>query len=273
MFEKNCRKILKLLSPKDTVLDIGGWAIPFNRANYVVDLMPYETRGIHGSQGPDKEYFSKDTWIVQDINRTPLPFKDKSIDFVTCSHTLEDITNPIFVCSEIMRVGKKGYIEVPSRTVETIMGLEGERFAGYSHHRWLIEIKASTITFRFKNHFIHHSWRYHLPKKYLKKLQPQDHIACLFWENSFNFEEVFTTSSANLRAELAEFVKQKQAYPAVLYALYSLDSSVHLKAFVKHLLLKSPKLQALIEKTLGMPLTKALHEESFWQTIPDQHTK
>ena len=29
------------------VLDIGGWAHPFNRANYVMDLAPYVTRGFH----------------------------------------------------------------------------------------------------------------------------------------------------------------------------------------------------------------------------------
>jgi hypothetical protein len=35
------------LQPSDVVLDIGGWAHPFNRANYVIDAAPYETRGYY----------------------------------------------------------------------------------------------------------------------------------------------------------------------------------------------------------------------------------
>lgn len=274
MFEKNCKEILKLLKPKDKVLDIGGWAIPFKRANYVVDLMPYETRGIHGFQGSEKEHFSKDTWFVQDISsKKPLPFKDKEIDFVICSDTLEDIKDPLFVCSEIIRVGKRGYLGFPSRTIETIMGMEGEHFAGYSHHRWLIDIVKNKIIFRFKNHFIHHSWKYHLPKSYLKKLKPEDHISYLFWENSFEFEEVLTTSSLNLRREMEEFVKAKNAYPSIYYFLFAFDSMVHIKAHVKNFLLKHSQLEKIAEKILGRPIHKALEEEAFWKNIPDIRSK
>lgn len=274
MLEKNCKKILKLLSPADIVLDIGGWVIPFNRANYVIDIMPYETRGIHGSQGPGKEYFSKKSWIVQDINsRKPLPFKNKEIDFVICSHTLEDIKDPIWVCSEIIRIGKRGYIEIPSRTVETIMGIEGERFAGYSHHRWLIDVVDDMIMFRFKNHFIHHSWKYHLPKSYLKKLKPEDQVSYLFWENNFQYEEVITLSSLNLRREMEEFVKIKRAYPPLFYYLYALDSMVHIKSFIKSFLLKHSKIEKVAQDVFGKTIKTGLQEESFWMNVPDIHSK
>jgi hypothetical protein len=33
MIKKNYDKIIKMLSKSDKVLDIGGWEIPFNRAN------------------------------------------------------------------------------------------------------------------------------------------------------------------------------------------------------------------------------------------------
>ena len=42
MYPPNDRKILGLLKPTDVVLDIGGWACPFNRADYVLDAEPYE---------------------------------------------------------------------------------------------------------------------------------------------------------------------------------------------------------------------------------------
>jgi ubiquinone/menaquinone biosynthesis C-methylase UbiE len=63
-----------------------------------------------------------------------LPFEDKSVDFLICSHTLEDLRDPIRVCREINRVAKAGYIEVPSRAMETIFGLEHRGYPGYYHH-------------------------------------------------------------------------------------------------------------------------------------------
>ena len=273
MLEKNCKKILKLLSPRDTVLDIGGWAMPFNRANYVVDFMPYESRGIHGYQGSSEEQFTKKNWIIKDISSEPLPFKDKAFDFVICSHTLEDIKDPLFACSEIIRVGKRGYIEVPSRTVETIMGIEGAHYAGYSHHRWIVEIKADLITFRFKNHFIHHSWKYHLPEFYKKKLNAQNQVSYIFWENNFRYEEVVMTSSRNLRREMEEFVKSKNAYPAWFYYLFVFDTQVHVLSYIKSYLLRKPQLRKLTHKVFGDWVDKSLDEELFWRQIGDIHLR
>ena len=47
MLAQNSERVLERLRPGDLVLDIGGWAHPFNRANYVLDLEPYETRGYY----------------------------------------------------------------------------------------------------------------------------------------------------------------------------------------------------------------------------------
>src|SRR6187401_3041518 len=98
MLESNAQKLLAELQPAHQVLDVGGWACPFNRAQWVLDAEPYETRGFYRtfggppSQGGDVEFFSKDTWVQRDIcAREPWPFADKQFDFVICSHTLEDI--------------------------------------------------------------------------------------------------------------------------------------------------------------------------------------
>ena len=92
MYEPNVNRILALLKRADVVLDIGGWACPFNRANHILDVEPYDTRGFYrtfggkSSQGGDWEYFTKDTWIQRDLcERTPYPFRDKELDFVTLS--------------------------------------------------------------------------------------------------------------------------------------------------------------------------------------------
>ena len=42
------------------------------------------------------------------------PFKDKEFDFVIASHILEHVDDPFKFCNELTRIGKRGYIEVPT---------------------------------------------------------------------------------------------------------------------------------------------------------------
>src|SRR3989304_6765598 len=115
MFEPHAELILSMLSPGDIVLDVGGWACPFNRANVVMDAEPFETRGYYRTvglpafQGGAVEHFTRDSWIQRDLcAREPWPLADRSIDFAICSHTLEDVRDPIWVCSELVRVARAG---------------------------------------------------------------------------------------------------------------------------------------------------------------------
>lgn len=223
MYRVNANRILEQLRPDDVVLDIGGWACPFNRANYVLDSESYESRGFYrtfgmpGSQGGEREHFTRKTWIQRDIcEKTPYPFEDKSIDFVICSHTLEDLRDPIFVCSEMKRIGKRGYIEVPSRLAETCRGNEQSNMAGLSHHRWLVTISDNHIEFVQKFHSIHH-WRNSLPSSFLRSLSDEDQIECLFWEEKFTFEERFIHGLQAQSQYLQAFVDQ--VYPRAQWML------------------------------------------------------
>ena len=45
-----------------------------------------------------------------------LPFKDKEFDYVICAHVIEHVNDPIMFKSEIERIGKAGYIELPDKT-------------------------------------------------------------------------------------------------------------------------------------------------------------
>jgi ubiquinone/menaquinone biosynthesis C-methylase UbiE len=50
-------------------------------------------------QGPLPEGFTRDTWVQRDIcDHEPWPFEDRQFDFVVCSHTLEDVRDPVWVC-------------------------------------------------------------------------------------------------------------------------------------------------------------------------------
>jgi hypothetical protein len=220
------------LKPADVVLDIGGWAHPFNRAQYVIDCEPYETRGYYNRTfaknnpfppiGGTVEYFDRSTWIQRDIcDKTPFPFGDKEIDFVVCSHTLEDIRDPLWVCAEMIRVAKAGYVEIPSRVWESCRGHE-PGISGLSHHRWLIDIRGNSIRFLQKLHRIH-NWRYSLPKSVLRKLSEEESVQWLFWEDSFAYSEEILHGDAQLQ-ELESFVNRVRAYPRALTATASLLS-------------------------------------------------
>ncbi len=193
VYKKNIPKILSMIKEGDKVLDIGGWAGTLNRATHVIDIFPYETRIKKHQIKETKEYYSKKTWIQRDVcDREPLPFPDKFFDFVFCSHTLEDIRCPIWLCSEINRIAKKGYLEFPSPKYELsrgVEGFEGRKYVGNAHHRWVIFIEGNKIKFLMKHHFLNGYSRFSVPRRHYKKMLPKDKINFLFFKENFKFEE------------------------------------------------------------------------------------
>jgi hypothetical protein len=206
VLEANVRTILDRLRPDDVVLDIGGWGRPLTRADWVLDIMPWETRGLYGRDGPLPERFTRETWIQRDIcSREPYPFGDKELDFVVCSHTLEDVRDPVFVCSEMIRIARAGYIEVPSRLEEQAYGFQGP-WAGWSHHRWLIDITDGRIDFVFKHHVVHNRPSDHFPPGFRDGLTPEQRVQTLWWEDSFEFQERVFVTAEELDPHVAGFV-------------------------------------------------------------------
>ncbi|HEV3075632.1 MAG TPA: methyltransferase domain-containing protein [Thermoanaerobaculia bacterium] len=216
MYQPNADLILGMLRAEDAVLDIGGWARPFNRANYVMDQEPYATRGWYGlpPQGGVREHFTEARWIQRDIcAREPFPFDAKSIDFVICSHTLEDVRDPLWVCSEMIRIAKAGYLEVPSRVAESSRGIEPGQ-AGWSHHRWLIETSPGEVRFLMKYHKIHSDWRLSFPRRFFRGLPEERQVQWLFWSDSFRFVEISIHGPDSIHAELSRYVHTVHPYPA-----------------------------------------------------------
>jgi Methyltransferase domain len=210
MLEASLRRILETLGPDDVLLDIGGWGKPLTRANWVMDLMPYETRGRYGRDGSPPERFDADTWIRRDIcDREPYPFEDDQLDFVVCSHTLEDVRDPIWVCSEMVRIAKAGYVEVPSRLEEQSSGFQGP-WVGWGHHRWLIDVTDDRMEFVFKHHVLHNRESDHFPEGFQEALAPEQRVNTLWWEGSFEYGERVFTSADELDPYLADFVSRNR---------------------------------------------------------------
>jgi hypothetical protein len=211
MLASSATRIVERLGADDVVLDIGGWGRPFTRADWVMDLMPYETRGLYGRDGDGSERFSAGTWIQRDIcDRAPFPFSDDEIDFAICSHTLEDVRDPIWVCSELARVARAGYIEVPSRLEEQSLGFQGP-WVGWGHHHWLIEVDRERIEFVFKHHVLHGRASNHFPAGFHELLSEEERVETLWWEGAFEASERMMTSAEELDPYLAGFVSRELA--------------------------------------------------------------
>jgi len=143
---------------------------------------------------------------------------------VICSHTLEDIRDPIWVCSEIDRIGKRGYIEVPSAESEISLGVESKRYAGRYHHRWVIDILENDVAFTQKQHHIHSYWKYHLPVKFFRNLPHEKHVQYLFWENRFSFRENILLSSEAVDQFYTDKVALLKPYSSARYTLEALKT-------------------------------------------------
>lgn len=113
------------------VLDIGGtlgnWASKY--ITHLVDVNP-------PNNVERVTYFKGDlglpeVWndILEDVD------KNGKFDFIICTHTLEDLRNPQMVLYYMEKIGKQGFIAVPSKYVES--GRWGAPFRGWNHHRWI----------------------------------------------------------------------------------------------------------------------------------------
>jgi len=215
----NARRLIEQLPDATSVVDVGGGAMPFPRADYVIDAVPFEARSALGDLKIDySPRFTKDTWCRLDLcEHKPWPFPDKFFDFATCSHLLEDVRDPIWICSELCRVAKAGYIEVPSRILEQTRGIEHPSYAGYYHHRWLVSRKDQVLEFRHKPHLLHS-----VRDAIIADIGPahklnDDHAILVFeWTNSFEFREVLEFDESAVVAELCQFANAARAIPNLL---------------------------------------------------------
>lgn len=226
-----------LIKPSDLVLDVGGGIRPLSRANYVLDFLSWPERYAVQPYLSDvwpTPHYSAETWIQWDVcSRKPWPFRDKQFDFVICKQTLEDLRDPLWVCEEMMRVSKAGYLETPNRVVESMLGIERTRYCGYSHHHWMCELTETGIEFTFKHAQMHAYRRFHLSvgldlsrsqrdhhpgevfdvferlavamNRWFYKVNPKYSTIGLYWDNGFTCREKVLIDKGDVEADLMQF--------------------------------------------------------------------
>ena len=112
------------------VLDVGGGLNPWlgDAVSHVMDMSSKSTA----------ELIQGDVCLMQ----TWAQLEDKEFDFVNCTHTLEDVRDPGFVVQQMNRVGRAGFVAVPSRHSECQFG-ESRAYLGYGHHRWIFHLPSA----------------------------------------------------------------------------------------------------------------------------------
>lgn len=157
---------------------------------------------------------SKSKFYFGDVNEPAVweNFSDNEFDFVSCTHTLEDIRNPGFVVEQMSRIGKKGFIATPSRFIENSY-IESYFWKGYSHHRWIFRLNSnskieaickfpgisgrdgirrciSRFRFRTLDLFLKKYFRklYYPSSGIYRNLNPFDSEFGVLWENEIGFQ-------------------------------------------------------------------------------------
>lgn len=220
MNQEHARDIESKLADDASVIDIGGGAAAFPRADWIIDARPFEERGtlLKNKNTEQQDRFTEETWVQLDLcSRDKWPFGDKQFDYAVCSHVLEDVRDPIWLCSEISRISKAGYIEVPNRAVEQSKGIEHPRLAGYYHHRWLVSNCNGVLEFRHKPHLLHATTDAIVAKVgFWHAINPQYQITTHYWTGTLPCEEILEFDEQEVVRELCEYARQTRALPDLL---------------------------------------------------------
>ena len=162
------------------ILDIGCGYTAHEKANTVCDTQ-------------DLSSFYKEKNFIR-LNSKNLPFKDKEFDFVISSHVMEHVEDLQFFISELERVSKMGYIEVPTKLEDNLV------FENKKDHLWHMEFDDDNLKL-----IISKKKQYFEPFltvssiKQLNKYFRSSLVIELFWENTIDY--------SILEEEKQEFVK------------------------------------------------------------------
>lgn len=116
----------------DLVLEIGSGDNPNPRSDILCDRY---IKTSHERAGEFRIRIDRPMVVADGMM---LSFPDKTFDYVITSHIFEHMDDPAGFAREIMRVGKAGFIEVPSAI--------SERVFGWNFHHWYCDIRGGVLT-------------------------------------------------------------------------------------------------------------------------------
>lgn len=187
------------------ILDAGGGMKPLTLATHIIDALPYKEACRYGKIADDKfpQRFSESTYLQRDICDTPWPYTDKQFDFVWCTQTIEDVRDPLVVLKELSRVSDIGYLSTIHRSYESKFGVDASyyKYAGYVHHRWLIEQDGNRLKFLFKYPLLHVSRRF-------RTFSVKEQFLSCWWSGAIEGYEQQLFSMKDIEAELETYASK-----------------------------------------------------------------
>lgn len=126
------RAVADLKSSRDnfSLIDIGASHNPFNRdyLTHTYDIMDTPIEGVQHFVGNMNRY---EDWqqLLEYVE------EHGKFTFANCTHTLEDLANPMLALEMLPRIAEQGFLAMPSKYNE-LQRREGP-FRGTMHHRWI----------------------------------------------------------------------------------------------------------------------------------------
>jgi hypothetical protein len=164
-------------SNKYKTIDIGAsamyWSYP--ECKYVADAVEIDRENLTFFK-VDLE--KKDTWsnIIEYVKN------NGKFDFSICSHTLEDIFNPLDLIELLQIISNKGFIAIPSKYNE-FTKLYGQKYRGNAHHKQFFDVRNNNLVIYPK-----FSWTETDERSDILINNNQGSELSLFWENEIPVE-------------------------------------------------------------------------------------
>ena len=199
-------------NPDWSVLDLGCGADGIQLANTYAD---YEDR---------TKNYPNNRFVQTDACNTP--FGDKEFDFVFALHLVEHIPNPNDIINELVRISKRGFIEVPTPFFDNIV-LGNSNPPPHGHVQW--------VTFDSVKKEIVFKPRYQIA---LEMVHPAETtilspffrgsmVTEIYWENDIEFRldpPVFSATTGNsdppTMVDLRAYEKIEPWWPAIFRQHY-----------------------------------------------------
>ncbi len=128
------------------IIDIGGAnSFAHGYLDAVIDIRPPQASANHYFIG---DICTPELWekVLAHVK------KHGKWQYAICSHTLEDIVNPMYAAAMISQIAEKGIVITPSKFRE--FGRFQGKFRGYMHHFWIFDMLEGKYTCWPKHNFI-----------------------------------------------------------------------------------------------------------------------
>ncbi len=168
---------------KDKVLEIGSGHNPMYRSDVIADKFMQDNTHRCGEIliYPHQQFIQADGEL--------LPFDGKSFDYVICNQVLEHAENPEQFIAEIVRVGKRGYIETPSMLGELMFPKESHKWVILAVDDKLVFYEKSRMPGNYRNNygevFLNYLPYQSLPFKMLYVSEPNLLLNRIEWVGDF----------------------------------------------------------------------------------------